>query len=331
MSTQLTEGVKSTFSEHNAEIKRRAGVNESGSYDQSSFERVDSDAVDDPFFNPEQAFVVFSLSQREFAPVPRDSSNPAVCLYGAFETHEEALEHASAVRREHPSYSVFIDRTHTWIGAYATVEHMTDAAYVEAKRKSMLDAAESERIKARSEFEENVAQHRAGKTTAPDADDTRGVEVVGVDKPDRISRGCRVDGQSLAVVSFLPDASDDAEFLMHVYAFYDNEVDANRYVRNVCGDRVKEFDIDVIKTSAWAFPQSMRGQHARKEVYRSSELNNVMLAHKKAPQDVERFKSEHREYFSDESASKQSTSAAVSISAPRMDDEPRVDECAATQ
>ena len=317
MSTQLTEGVKSTFSEHHAEIKRRATVNESGAFDQSVFDRVESDAVDDPFCNSEQTFVVFSLSQKEFAPIPRDPSNPAVCLYGAFETYEEAMEEAQIVRKEHPSYSVFIDKTHTWIGAYATVARMTDAAYVESKRNMLLDAVKTERETAQADFEANVSEHRAGKTSQPIDDEA--VEIVGADKPDKISRSCRVEQQSLAVVSFIRDTSDEAEFLMRVYAFYNDEAEANRYVCNVCGDRVKDVDIDIIKTSTWAFPQTMHGRHVRKEVYRSTELNNVMRAHKKAPQDVERFKSENREYFTEETSAVIETTETT-ISSSGLDD-----------
>jgi hypothetical protein len=312
MSTQLTEGVKSTFSEHHAEIKRRATVNESGGFDQSVFDRVDGDAVDDPFCNSEQTFVVFSLSQREFAPIPRDLSNPGVCLYGAFETYEEAVEEAQIVRTEHPSYSVFIDKTHTWIGAYATVARMTDVAYVESKRNMLLDAVKTERETAQAEFEANVSEHRAGKTSQPIDDEP--VEIAGADKPDKISRACRVEQQSLAVVSFVQDTTEDAEFLMRVYAFYNDDAEANRYVCNVCGDRVTDVDIDVIKTSIWAFPQTMHGRHVRKEVYRSTELNNVMRAHKKAPQDVERFKSENKEYFTEETASIETTESTISSS-----------------
>ena len=297
-STQLTEGIKSTFAEHHAEIKRRVNVNETARFDQSTFERADTDAVDDPFCNSEQRFVVFSLSQKEFAPIPRDLTNPGVCIYGAFETHDEAIEHASVVRAGHPTYSIFVDQTHVWIGAFATMDRMSDQAYVNTKRTAMLDAVQAQCTQARQEFEQNVAEHRAGATKTPTLEQDE-VEMAGAERPDRIVRTCRVQSQSLAVVSFVKDPSDDAEFLMRIYALYDSEDAANRYVRNVCGDHVKDHDIDVIKTCTWAFPQRMDGKHVRKEVYRSSELNNVMLAHKKAPQDVERFKSEHQEYFRD--------------------------------
>lgn len=313
MSSQLSEGAKSAFSQHHAEIRRRVSVNDSGHYEQTSFERVESASVDDPFRNEEQTFVVFSLSQKEFAPIPRDSSNPAVCLYGAFETYEEALEHAAIVREEHPTYSLFIDRTHGWIGAFATVDRMKDASYVESKKKSMLNGVEAAREKARAEFVQNVAEHRAGATVDPVGADEP-FELVGAEKPDKIHRRCRVEGQSLAVVSFVKDEDEDAEFLMRVYAFYSEESDANKYVCNVCGDHVTNFDIDVIKTSTWAFPQSMHGKHVRKEVYRSPELNNVMSAHKKAPQDVERFKNENREYFSSENVLEETSTVVDSAS-----------------
>lgn len=312
-SPQVTNGVQSSFAEHHTEIKRRATVNEAGQFDESTFERAKSDAVDDPYMNTEQIFLVFSLSQKEFAPLPRDPSNPGICIFGAFETYDEAMEHATLVRAEHPTYSVMIDKTHNWIGAFATVKRMLDQVYASTKKTELLDAMHAERVEAHKEFETNVKNHCTGTTKAP-TDEKDNVEVSNGQRPDRIHRGCRVEGQSLAVVSFVKDSSADAEFLVKVYALYDTEDNANRYVRNVCGDRVKDCDIDVIKTCAWAFPQSMQGKHVRQEIYRSSELHNVMLAHKQAPQDVERFRSEHKEYFTDPT-SPPPTEASVAVDA----------------
>ena len=80
---------------HHAEIRRRADIQAAGpdALNSKFFTRVEDDGIDQPFVNPEQIFVVFSLSQRELAPIPRDLTNPGVCFYGAFETRAEAMEH----------------------------------------------------------------------------------------------------------------------------------------------------------------------------------------------------------------------------------------------
>lgn len=306
------------FGEHQAEIRRRASVKDTGAEQVNSktFARVDDDGLDDPFENPEQVFIVFSLSQREFSPVPRDLSQPGLCIYGAFETRAEAMEHAATVQKAHPRNSILIDETHAWVCATATIAHLQDVAYIKAQKSRLLRMVTETRAQSQQEFEENVAERRAGKVSAASGEtdeDVGETEDGGKenhkreahlgkedDDPDRtsarINRACRVDGQSLAVVSFVADDGPDSEFIFRVYGFFPDEASANKYVRNVCGCHVKDFDIDVIKACCWAFPQQMHGKHVRKEVYRSEELNKVMAALKQAPQEVKRFYDEHAAY-----------------------------------
>lgn len=286
---------------HQAEIRRRAQVHSEGNDAMNSkiFERIEDDGLDDPFENPEQIFVVFSLSQREFAPVPRDPAKPAICIYGAFETRAEAMEHVSVIQKMHPTHSILIDTTHNWICAAATTAHLLDSEYIENKKTTLLKVAETQQETARREFEENVANHTAGNVeTRPTEEDSPTTEPTESEQPEegntthastRVHRNCRVDGQTLAVISVLPDDSADCEFIFRVYALYNDEASANRYVRNVCGCRVQNHHIDVINTCSWAFPQQMKGDKVRKEVYRSDELNKVMNALKRSPQEVQHF------------------------------------------
>ena len=295
---------------HQAEIRRRASVQAEGAEQLNSrvFARVDDDGLDEPFENPEQVFIVFSLSQREFAPVPRDSSRPGLCIYGSFETRAEAMEHAAIVQKAHPAYSILIDQTHTWICAAATIAHLTDPKHVSAQKTRLLTQAAERREQSQREFQENVTARRVGEVTkeesnGEDADDTAAEHARAQnddDEPDRtnarLARACRVDGHALAVVSFVPDDSAYHEFIFRVYGCFSDETAANKFVRNVCGCQVQDFDIDVIKTCCWTFPQQMQGKNARKEVYRSEELNKIMTAFKQAPQEVKRFYDEHPAY-----------------------------------
>ena len=304
---------------HHAEIRRRADIQAAGpdALNSKFFTRVEDDGIDQPFVNPEQIFVVFSLSQRELAPIPRDLTNPGVCFYGAFETRAEAMEHAAIVQTAHPQHSILIDETHNWICAAATLEHLGSLVHVTSQKQRLLDQHAHTREQARIEFEENVAAHRSGKVasvvdededTAKTANEKPSVREDDKDKG-RIHRTCRVHGQTLAVVSFLPDDSAHREFIFRVYAFFDNEADANRYVRNVCGCNVQDYDIDVVKTCCWAFPQSMKGESAQKEIYRSEELNKVMTSLKQAPQEVQRFYDQHEAYKQTEESSRTITLA----------------------
>ena len=306
----MSEQIQKAFGEHQQEIRRRAAVHSEGNVNSCMFERVDDDGLDDPLENPEQTFVVFSLSHREFAPRASDPTNPGLCVYGAFETREEAMEHAAEVQRRHPKHSLLIDRTHQWICAPATVAHLQDEAHICAKRDALLRAHANEQAAARREFDANVAEQRAGRVAHPAAEDGGGGgdgdggggggdgdgdggAAAPKDPAVRVHRACRVDGQALAVLSVLPDSDEDAEFLFRVYGLFESEAAANKYVRNVCGVHVQDHNIDVVKTCAWIFPQQMDGRHVQKEVYRSEELNRVMGALKRSPQEVQRFYKEH--------------------------------------
>lgn len=309
----LSEAVQSTFKEHHTEIRRRSQVVQSSDdINSSTFERMDTDGGDDPFRCPEHNYVLYSLSQVEFAPRPTDPGNPALCVYGLFESVDEVKAHASKIQQAHPTHSILFNRTHEWIVAHSTVEHMSDEAYTTEHTRRLLSEHDALRDANSQEFAENVRLQRAGTVkdiTEEEEETGKEQESDSLEKAQshhKISHACRAEDQRFVVISFLKDDTRDKvpEFLFRVYACYETEVEANRYVRNVCGDHVREFDIDVIKTCSWAFPQLMEGVKSQKEVYRSSELNAVMAAHKKNPQEVDKF---YRDQAMHESSKKQDT------------------------
>lgn len=285
---------KSVFKGHHEEIRRRVASKDQHGGERpstSTFSRVKADRLDDPFESPDQKFVLFSLSHREFAPCPEDPSTPALCVYGTFETYDEALEHARLVKSQHPEFSLLIDRTHKWIAAVATVARLADADYVLEKTRAMLDEVERQRERDDGEFRANVEAKRAGEgSAAEDEDDGDAPSEDGPANARRVHRSCAVPEQRVCVASFVCDPKDpEHEFLFRVYAAYDGEERAEQYSMNVCADRVRDHNIDVIRTCNWAFPHRMLGKNVPKERYRHPELDAVMNAHKKAPQEVERF------------------------------------------
>jgi len=109
----------------------------------------------------------------------------------------------------------------------------------------------------------------------------------------RLPAGAEVRRQGLAVVSFLADKwhgqHDVPQFLFRVYACFEHEDEANTWVRNVCGDHVKDHDIFVVNTSEWLFPQKVKSGDVKHEVYRSDELNCIMKSHSEQPAKVQQF------------------------------------------
>lgn len=289
----MKAAVQTTFEQHHNEIKRRSQITQQGYTDDKTFSKVE-DSIEYNFQIQDQRFVVFSLSQQQFAPIPTNLKNPAVCIYGAFSTREEAVEYAKdSVLREHKHISIFVDDTHKWIAAVKNAECLSES-YVNEHTQRLIDQHKNMIHMNLKEFEENVKEQKAGSNSKTE-EDTNISEVSEDDKDckgksHKISNRLDVRGQKVAVVSFVKDDADIPEFLFRIYGFFDKEEDANSYIRNTCGDKVEEFDIDVVSTCEWIFPQTMTYQNANKEVFRSEELDRIMKNHKNQPKEVAKFK-----------------------------------------
>lgn len=313
----LAQGVRNTFNEHHSEIRRRASL-ETGRTDTSSFGRTQSGSACD-FAEKETTHMLFSLSTVEFAPISVDPQNPGLRIYGGFSSREEALAHAARVQAIDQDSSLFADETHRWIVASSCPERMGDVECVGAQRDRLLRSHADSLQKNQREFEANVSEQKTGEVVFRNAEGTES-EVGGPPKGKRFGHrlpaGAEVRGQRFAVVSFVRDDEAAAEFLFRVYAFVETEQEADDYVRNVCGERVSDFDIDVVSTCEWVFPQSMRGEKARKEVYRVDELDKIMSKHKSQPAEVARYREWRGNDPSSGSESEVGTSPAGGEDAP---------------
>lgn len=292
----MDESIHSTFSQHHAEIQRRAEVTQRGHADDRTFSKV-SDAQDFEFDNPNQKFIVFSLSHEGFAPLADNVRNPAICIYGAFSTREEAVEYArDSVLCEHPGISIMVDESHKWVVGVCNPVHLADVEHVEKQRTRLLKAHERMLNINAKEFEENVVKQCAG--TAGKKEENRIEDVTDkarTTKSHKISSRLDVRGQKLVALSFVRDDADIPEFLVRVYGFFEREDEANAYIRNVCGDKVQDYDIDVVSTCEWIFPQKMTYDKANREVFRSDELDVIMRTHKNQPKEVAKFQNDMKE------------------------------------
>jgi len=289
----MQSSIKSTFEQHHNEIQRRSQITQQGIIDDKKFTKV-QDATDFDFHIKDQQFIVFSISQKSFAPVPVDLSNPAVCIYGCFPTNEEAVEFAHEVIKEHGNISVFVDTLHKWITAVKDPSCLTES-YVEEHKNKLLKKHQEIIHSNLKEFEENVKNQTAGSSSPKKEAKEEGKEHTKKGKSHKISNKLDIRGQKLAVVSFVKDTAEIPEFLFQVYGFFEKEDDANTYVRNVCGDKVEDFDIDVISTCEWVYPQNMNYENANKEIFRSEELDKIMQNHRNQPKEVAKFKEAMKE------------------------------------
>tara|TARA_B100001741_G_scaffold93466_1_gene76650 strand:+ start:11900 stop:12871 length:972 start_codon:yes stop_codon:yes gene_type:complete len=286
----MKSAIKTTFEQHHTEIQRRSEITQQGLHDTRVFSKV-ADATEYNFKNDDQRFIVFSLSQEAFSPIPVNLKNPAVCVYGAFRTNDEALQYAKEeVLKQHPGVSVFVDETHKWITAAKNASCMTNGKYITDHKTRLLKNHADMLHMNLKEFNDNVSEQKAGESKKKTASIEEVLPNESLGKSHRIHNSLDVRGQTLAVVSFVKDDADVPEFLFQVYACFDKEEDANTYIRNTCGDKVEDHDIDVVSTCQWIHPQNMTYENANKEVFRSDELDRIMKNHKNQPKEVARFK-----------------------------------------
>ena len=292
----MERDAKSIFTEHHTEIQRRGVVTHNSVTNSDTFERLHDGEQTISFKCPNQQWVLYSISHVGMAPVSTDPRNPALRIYGTFETPEDARTQAMLIAQSE-SCSLLISKTHEWIVAVRDTNHLSDSTATEAHIQKVIDAHQQSRRESSVEFDKNVADKHIPIPEKMDKQED--VEMsdgpfqpLGIPAATKLPRTLEVRDQAVAAVSFLCDAPDvpAPEFLFRVYSCFGSVQDADRYVRNCAGDHVKSFDVDVVSTCEWLHPQKCTTSDVSKEVYRSTELNSIMTWHKSQPKEVENFR-----------------------------------------
>ena len=290
------------FTQHQEEIKRRGDVlRMQESINPGVFEFAkDDEGSDFPFVTEGQDWVLFSVSHRAMPPVALDATDPAVRIYGVFETTDEAVAHAKQIQGVDASVNLQMAKTREWIVARSSPDRIDpelDAAHVAA----VLEAYQDTRTRNTAEFKENVREAKGvgpvieditDEATASDGPATAPtVDTSAMRSASALPRSAEVRGQTLAVVSFVADVqhAECPEFLFKVYACFDAQKDADRYVRNTASHEVRDFDMDVVSLCEWLHAQKVSGSKLKSEVFRAPELNSIISNHKSQPQQVASF------------------------------------------
>jgi len=291
------------LAEHHGEIQRRVAVAESVVTGVAAFARAEGIGDDPPMVDPDQRFVLFSVSHEGVPPRALDRTRPALRVYGYFPDQDEARRMAEVVAAQDPDCCLQLNRTHEWILACRTLPRLGDAAAVAAKTERLLRAHVAAQALRRDEFDSTVRsmqEDRSGdrplrETTESDDEDepgtTKAAEAVaevpmlppgGRRAPTSLPACCDVSGQGVVAMSTVADAEEpeSPEFLFRVYGCFANEVDADRYVRNVASVEVTEFDVDVALARKWLHPTL---QMDVKGEYRSTELTKLWTITARSP------------------------------------------------
>lgn len=280
--------VVDAYAKNHSEIQRRHQLaTDTEKQNPRTFERA-PDAPEIPFKLDAQTHFVWSASHESMAPKARDARHPALRIYGLFPSHSEAVEHAQVVASLDPTCSLMVSPTHEWTVLPRAPERLADA---ETHVAAVLAAYDERREESKRTFEENVAKHRGGKgkKRADDRGDDVPTQEGEAPAPRRLGRDAEVRDQSLVAVSFVEDTTQPVgEPVFQVYAAFANTIDADAWAR-AAGDTVVAYDIDVVSTCVWLFPNDVAPEKIGKEVYRSKELESIISNHRKQPQMCENF------------------------------------------
>jgi len=271
--------------EHQEEIQRRRAVADAEQV-QDTFQNA-SDMCSLPVRNPEQSFVVFTLSSEKFAPRTRQGEAPAVRVYGAFASRDEARTYAADLSSFDTGISLLVDETHKWILAPRNETRLNDASIVEKKLRRHGCMLEEEHNEFRARQGRSVGASELEPKEA--SGDSEGAAVKSDSKGSRhaVPALYQLADQRLAVVSFVCD--DSNEFLFKVYGLVDSQADANVWVRNVLSKQIKDHHIDVVATCQWCYPTTMKAERVDAEAFRNKELDTIMNHHKREPSRVKEF------------------------------------------
>lgn len=290
-----SSSVEAAFRPAFDEIARRKQVVGTAWNETTYFSSSESSAYRHPFAIPEQNFALLSMGTAVLAPRPVDQTRPALRVYGAFATHEEAREHAAVVRDLDATCSLVVVPCREWF-MMPQNEACRDDAVVSAQRRDTLVAAWRARRDADTRtFRTRVETH--DKDTLPcaahsdDADEdveTREAEALVYKPPARLRVGAEVRGQNFVALCTVPEPTT-GECVVKVLGCFDTADDADAWAQDVATRHIVDDDVLTARTCDWLYPNA-RHETSAAPRYRINELQRIMDAAAKNPKAVRDYK-----------------------------------------
>jgi hypothetical protein len=275
------------YSEHFKEIERRAEASKEG--ESVYFEKKESSGSDLPFKIPDQKHLVFSLSTESIPPKSVNKLQPALRIYGMFSQQVDAKEHCEFIQEYNKNCSLFIDESLKWIIAPSSFEKILDAKYVESTTKKILQEYLEKREDDNKEFEQSKQGEDVERTIRSMDNEVDDVPVVNETSKSHILKGnVHVKDQNYAAIVILPN-SKEGEFIFQCLGCFSTIDEADRWVLNVASREITHFDIHIVSTGQWIYPNRMDGDGAGEHKYRTPELQKIMDRKRAAPAEVKQF------------------------------------------
>lgn len=273
------------------EIARRSGVARSyAENDATYFGR--SDGAWPEFELSDQEHVLVSMGTAVLAPRPVDVSRPALRVYGAFRSRDDAVEHAEVVREVDPACSLVVVRRGEWVLMPQNERMRDDREANELRVTQKLEAYRGERASRDATFDECVREHverpspRMEDPEPEDQAEQDEAEACVYKPPKRLRAGAEVRGQSSVALCVVPD--EYGECLFNVLGCFENTPEADEWVSNTASRRITYDDIFVAPTCEWLYPNATG--KGGKSKYRIDELQRIMDAAERNPEAVKSYK-----------------------------------------
>lgn len=274
------------------EISRRSAVARTHDAEQTSQFPSTGEVVRTTFHVPGQDFALVTLGTPVLAPVPKDAECPAMRVYGAFASREEAVEHAATVREHDGTCSLLVVKMREWILFPTTVEVRDNPELATARTQKRIeehdaakragDAAFTTRVRAGGV--DDGTPHAVAPRPSQEERECQEAEALVYPPPRRI-RGGDVRGQSVAAVVVLPDPA--GECMIQVLGCFESTVEADVWVSKVASREIVDMNIIVMQLCEWSYPN---GLTSGRQHYRIDELQRIMDASDRNPQAVVEYK-----------------------------------------
>ena len=294
--TEAASSVETAFRPAFDEISRRKGAMEHGvaSWEEPAYFSAASTSRL-PFELPDQTCALVSMGTAVLAPVPVDQTRPALRVYGAFATAEEAREHAEVVRELDPTCSLVVVPCREWVLLPQNEECRDYRARNAARRDALLTAHRAREADAGDAFRRRVETRDADapppvRAPLPDEEqeEEEAVEREVYRPPRRLRVGAEVRGQNFVAMCAIPN-DVTGECLVRILGCFDTPDDADAWVEGVATRVVLEDDVLTARTCEWLFPNGDVRSSSRAR-YRVDELQRIMDAADRNPTAVRDYK-----------------------------------------
>ena len=213
--------------------------------------------------------VVFSISSDGFGPRASNPYNPAVRIYGAYDSHAEAAAMLATLSTQMPRCSMFLGPVNDWLlvaSSVASLEQQRERVQARVEMHARRVALEREYTQARVEVAK-AARHGAADDVAPAPSKPPSELKYRPSKPlmpkapshtsetvdmSFVPASLRNPAQSVAVCSFVRDETmtknEFPEFLVRVHSCFPDEAKASEYAKR---HRRDDIDLYVVPLHEW--------------------------------------------------------------------------------